>query len=136
MRAVVDTNAVVSALLFRSEASRLLDCWVAGGLRLVVSPAILEEYRRVLLYPRFRLTAGEAEGLVVDHVLPYADLIEPTERLRVCRDEHDDKFLECGVAAGADAVVSGDQDLLVLGPQFRGVRILSVRQALAELTRA
>ena len=47
----------------------------------------------------------------------------PTERIAVCRDPKDDKFLEVAVAGEADVIVSGDQDLLVLHP-FGGIPII------------
>jgi uncharacterized protein len=136
MRAVLDTNVVISALLFRAAAARLLDFWVAGRLRLVVSPAIIAEYRRALSYPRFGLTDIEVDALVAGYILPFADTVQPDESFAVCRDEHDNKFLECTVAARAEAVVTGDRALLDLGASFRGIPILTVRQAVLALPSA
>jgi predicted nucleic acid-binding protein len=65
-------------------------------------------------------------------VIENAEGVEPAERLSVCRDPNDDKFLECAVAAGADYIVSEDLDLLDLR-QFRDIKILTVAEFLALL---
>jgi uncharacterized protein len=130
-RFVLDTNVVVSALLFRAETSKLQEFWAAGRFRLVASPMMLDEYRRVLAYPRFGLSPEESSGLMVAHVLPFCDIVEVEPGPPVCRDENDDMFLYAAVAARADAIVSGDKDVLVLGPEFQGIPILTARQAIA-----
>lgn len=129
-RLVLNANVVVSALLFRGEPARLLDAWQAGRFRLAVSRDILAEYFRVLAYCRFGLTESEAEALAGQFVLPYCDVFKSGRGRRVCRDRDDDKFLHCVVAAAGAAIVSGDRDVLDLGPDFGGVPILTVRQAL------
>jgi len=70
MRAVLDTNTLVSALLFRGTAARLVPLWQSGRLQLLLSRPILQEYLRVLAYPKFRLTPKEIRGLL-DEVLPF-----------------------------------------------------------------
>lgn len=60
-------------------------------------------------------------------ILDMAEAVEPTVRLRVCRDPNDDKFLECAVAGEAEYIISEDQDLLTL-KEFQGVKVLSVAE--------
>jgi len=72
-RLVLDTNVLVSALLFRSTALALLDTWRGGRFRLAVSEPILDEYARVLEYPKFRLSEREASAIMKQLVLPYCD---------------------------------------------------------------
>jgi len=50
--------------------------------------------------------------------------VEIRERIRICRDPSDDKFLEAAVNGGADLLLTGDADLLALNP-FRGTRIMT-----------
>ena len=77
-------------------------------------------------YPRFGLTGPEINALIEEEILAWCEVVETGEEIRgVCRDRGDDIFLSCAVAAGADAIVSGDRDLLDLGA-FRGIPILSV----------
>jgi predicted nucleic acid-binding protein len=132
-RLVLDTNVLVSALLFRAEASRLLPLWHNGRYRLAVNPPILREYLRVLAYPRFGLAPDEVRAVAGEYVLPWCDPFPDETGPRVCRDPDDDKFLYCARQAKASALVTGDRDLLVLAPRWRGVRILTVAAALRDL---
>ncbi len=60
----------------------------------------------------------------VQRILAKAELVTIVERIALCRDPTDDKFLELAVNGHADVIVSGDRDLLVLSP-FRGIPILA-----------
>ena len=130
IRVVLDTNVLVSALLFGGMLNRLVAKWKTGDVVPVFSQATFDEFRRVLAYPRFDLTESEIMVLIEDEVLPYFDIVETREDIRgACRDPEDDIFLSCAVAAGVDAVVSGDKDLLDMG-SFREIPIISVRDFL------
>ncbi len=125
-RVVLDTNVLVSALLFGGRLDALIGRWKSGELIPLFSRATFAEFRRVLAYPRFGLTGPEINVLIEEEILPWCEVVETGEEIRgVCRDPGDDIFLSCAVAAGADAIVSGDRDLLDLGA-FRGIPILSV----------
>lgn len=129
-RLVLDTNVLVSALLFRSEASGLFDAWCSGEFRMAVSEAILDEYERVLGYPKFRLRRQEREAIMRQYVLPFCDRYKPEQTRQVCTDPDDDKFFHCASAAHA-ALVSGDRAVLALAARTAPVRVLTVREALA-----
>ena len=132
MRVVLDTNAVVSALLFTGISSELVSLWQKGLITLLLSREILDEYLRVFSYPKFKLSEEEIKELIQDQVLPYAEVVKPKRRLRVVqRDPSDNKFLECAVAGKARVIISGDKDLLSLG-RYREVRIQTPAQFLAE----
>jgi putative PIN family toxin of toxin-antitoxin system len=125
IRVVLDTNVLVSALLFSGEVGRIVAGWRNGAFAPVFSRDTFDEFRRVLAYPKFSLTAQEIEALIEDEVLPFSEVIEIEEDISgVCRDPADDKFLSCAVAAGAEYLVSGDKDLLDLG-SFRNIQILN-----------
>jgi uncharacterized protein len=127
IRVVLDTNILVSALLFGGMLDRLVDRWKSGDIQPVFSQATFDEFRTVLAYPRFALTEPEIRVLIEDEVLPYFDVVSPHENISgACRDPGDDMFLSCAVAAGADAIVSGDKDLLDMGC-FREIPILSAQ---------
>ena len=120
IRAVLDTNVVVSALLFRGAASRLVAAWQGGRFRPLVSREIVLEYSRVLAYPKFHLEAKAIRALLQEEILPFVETVEVTTRKRVVReDPSDDEFLACAVTARADFLVSGDAHLLALGPHER-----------------
>ena len=125
-RVVPDTNILVSALLFGGRLDALIGGWKSGELIPLFSRATFAEFRRVLAYPRFGLTGPEINALIEEEILAWCEVVETGEEIRgVCRDPGDDIFLSCAVAAGADAIVSGDRDLLDRGA-FRGIPILSV----------
>ncbi|MCX6842060.1 MAG: putative toxin-antitoxin system toxin component, PIN family, partial [candidate division WOR-3 bacterium] len=128
-RLVLDTNVLVSALLFRSTASALFDAWWGERFRLAVSEPILDEYARVLEYPKFRLSEREATAIIMQLILPYCDRFQAPGQLRFCSDPDDDKFIHCAFAAHAAALVSGDRAVLSLGPRCGRVAIISVSDA-------
>ena len=120
LKVVCDTNTVVSALLFsHGRLTWLRDAWCDGSLVPLVSHATTTELLRVLAYPKFRLSREEQEELLGDY-LPFAELAEPTGQADPppCRDPHDRVFLQLAQHARADALVTGDEDLLTLKAEF------------------
>ena len=134
IKAVLDTNVIVSALLFEGETSRLTDHWKQGRLILILSPAIFAEMVRVLIYPKFRLEEEEIKILLEEEILPYAEIINlKSKRKRYARDPQDDKFVHAALAGSADLIISGDRHLLEL--KDSPVPIKSVREVLDFLSR-
>jgi len=130
IRAVVDTNALVSALLFGGEPGKLVSLWQRGRLVPLVSKDVLLEYVRVLGYPKFALDAEVIKGLIEDHVLPFAEMVIVDRTAAVIpEDPADDKFLALALVGGAGFLISGDRHLLAL-KRYRGVEILTPRQFL------
>lgn len=129
-RMVLDTNVLVSALLFPAgQLSWLRERWQSEALVLLASGDTTRELIRVLAYPKFRLTAEERDDLLADY-LPWCETVDVSERLETpdCRDPSDRPFLELALAGRADALITGDYDLLVLAPAFP-VPILSPNAA-------
>jgi uncharacterized protein len=132
VRVVLDTNVLVSALLFTGISSELVSLWQRSAITVLLSRGILEEYLRVFSYPKFQLLEGEIKGLIEEELLPYVEVVKPRRRLRIVeRDPSDNKFLECAVAGKARAIISGDKDLLSIG-RYRQIRIQSPAQFLDE----
>ena len=128
MRAVVDTNVLVRALI-KPQGSvgpvllRLRD----AACTLLYAQSLLEELVDVLNRPRIRekyQLTGQDIQTVVSLILLRGEAVAPGERVTACRDSTDDKFLEVAVTGKADVIVRGDQDLLVLH-LFVGIPILS-----------
>lgn len=133
IRVVLDTNTLISALLFSGTASRLVPLWQSRRITVLVSKEILQEYLRVLAYPKFQLGDQEIRALVEEELLPFAETIRVRRRLAVVRrDPEDDKFLECAVAGRAEYLVTGDRDLRELG-SYRGITILTVGEFLERM---
>ncbi|MFM1902804.1 MAG: hypothetical protein RLZZ440_704 [Planctomycetota bacterium] len=119
-RVVLDTNVLVSALLFHTGSlAWLRHAWHAEAIRPLASRDTTTELLRVLSYPKFGLTADEREDLLGDY-LPWCETVTVPGRTRIpeCRDPFDRPFLSLAVAAAADALITGDKDLLALSQEF------------------
>ena len=117
LRVVLDTNVVLSALLFRSEpADRLRHGWQGGEFLPLTSAATVQELLRVLAYPKFRLSPDDQHELLADY-LPWTlgvRIADPPPTVPACRDPLDAPFLHLAAAGRAKLLVSGDRDLLAL----------------------
>jgi len=131
-RVVLDTNVVLSALIFREgRVAPLRKAWHDGRCRPLVSAPTTMELMRALQYPKFRLAAAERDELLADY-LPYcAAVVMPASPPKVpaCRDPYDLPFLELARAGKADFLVSGDADLHALADRFP-VEIVSAARLL------
>ncbi len=121
IRAVIDTNILLSALVFSSgKLSRFRQLWQDGEFEPLVSKPTVTELIRVLAYPKFKLTSTEREDLLADY-LPFCETVTmPIElpQIPVCRDPYDEPFLHLAVIGRADYLVTGDRDLLSLADVF------------------
>lgn len=121
MKVVFDTNVLIAAFIARGACSDVFEHCVRRH-EIIISNFILSELRQHLV-EKFRFSPEEAENvarLVSERatvVMP-ADLGNP-----VCRDPDDDAILGTAIAAGADCILTGDADLLVIG-RFRSVDIV------------
>lgn len=125
---VVDTNVLVSANLNDEgfEAFVVYLC-LAGRLTLYVSGPILEEYERVLYYPRLKFQPV-AVAAVLQRLRKASTLISPTMVVTKAKHEPDNRFLECAEAAAADFLVTGN--LRHFPGQWKGTKIVNSRQFL------
>ncbi len=121
LRVVLDTNVVLSALLFEhGRLAWLRGTWQSSRVVPLVCRESAGELLRALSYPKFKLTAQEQEELLADF-LPYAETValpDKWPRLPRCRDPHDRVFLALARCADAEALVTGDKDLLALASRF------------------
>jgi uncharacterized protein len=112
-RVVIDTNVLVSALLFDGTPGELILLWKKKSIDPVCSKDIIDEYLRVLAYPKFSLTDIEIDYLLTVEILPwFHPVIVPTGKPYIKNDFQDDIFIWCALEAKADAVISGDSHLL------------------------
>ena len=124
-KVVVDTNVVVSALLFGGNPGRLIDLWQMGSIKPMGSKQIIDEYLRVLTYPKFNLSEEEINFLLYQQILPYFDVIDVHPGPGIIKeDPGDDKFVQCALAGKAKFIISGDRHLLAL-KSYRKIKILS-----------
>lgn len=133
MRIVLDTNVVISALLWRGSPYRLLEAIRQHeSFTLYSSPVLLEELADVItrtaLTRRLAVIGKTAREVLADY-LEAIELVEPVAVPRVVRDPDDDHVLACALAAAAELIVSGDFDLLELAA-YEQVPIVSPAEAL------
>ncbi|MBD2113071.1 MULTISPECIES: putative toxin-antitoxin system toxin component, PIN family [Cyanophyceae] len=136
LRVVLDTNVLISALVFKQGIlATLRQTWQGKGFTPLVSRATVTELIRVLAYPKFRLSKTEQEELLADY-LPYCNVIPMQLELPAvpdCRDLFDVPFLQLALVGQADYLVTGDRDLLSLTALFE-IPIVNAEQFLAILS--
>jgi putative PIN family toxin of toxin-antitoxin system len=132
MRCVLDTNVVLSALLWNGSPRQL---WVAaqqGAIELFTSEALIAELRDVLSRPKCSkrlLKTGLSAVYLLNLYSNAASLVNPTAVPRLAPDPDDDVVIGTALAAKANFVVTGDRTLLSVA-EYEGVRIITVSEAL------
>jgi putative PIN family toxin of toxin-antitoxin system len=123
-RVVLDTNVLISALLFRGGLSKIVGLWQKGKIIPVISKETFSELVTVLEYPKFSLTQEETDSIIKYEILPYFEIVEVVKDVKgICRDPEDDKFISCAISGSADYIVSGDKDLFDL-KQYKSIKII------------
>lgn len=129
MKVILDTNVFVSGIFFSGPPYRILQAWRDDKIQLIVSPEILEEYRRV------------GEILAEDHptisLSPWVELVVQQASIfstlplsqPISDDPDDDKFLACALASKSKMIISGDKHLLKVSG-YQGVEVLKPRDFL------
>jgi len=140
VKLVADTNTLISGLLWRGAPAGLLEMVEQRRADLVTSPDLLLELRdglsRQKLAARIRQIGTSAPELVAK-IARHVQIVKPAviQQPSNLRDADDLPVLACAAAAKADAIVTGDKDLLVL-KSFRGIPIMTVREVLGRLKTA
>ena len=136
MRAVVDTNILVRALIKpQGTVAPVLHRLRDGLYTLIYSDGLIEELVDVLSRPRIRdkySVDQEVVEALLQLILAQGESAAAVRTITVCRDPKDNKVLEAGLSGRADVIVSGDEDLLVLNP-FEGIPILGPKEFLERL---
>ena len=119
MRLVLDTNVLVSVLVFGGSLHWIQQSWRGGLIVPIEGQQTTVELIGVLSYSKFGLNSIEIASLLEDY-LPWAEVVDVPDGLDVPtpRDPNDRPFLELAIAGNADALVTGDNDMLVLAPEF------------------
>ena len=119
MRIVLDTNVIVSALIWRGTPYELVQMAIDGDIELYTSLPLLDELHEVLMRDHLSSRLGQHHASVDDAVRFYGELAIAVSPLTIPRvvpgDVDDDQVIATAVAAHADLLVSGDRHLLVLG---------------------
>ncbi|MFZ2656153.1 MAG: putative toxin-antitoxin system toxin component, PIN family [Victivallales bacterium] len=127
LRIVLDTNVIISGILFGGIPRSIVDMLVSQRHDFFLSMPIIEEIREVLNRPKFGFDNGNAL-LVVEELHSLCTIVKPAKAINfIIDDPADNKILECAVEADAEIIISGDSHLLSLG-SYKGIKILSPRQ--------
>ena len=129
IRAVLDTNTIVSGFGWGGPPAAVLDAALDGRFELVTSPALLDELHRVLSYPKLQAVIGDSDELIELLALA-AIVVTPTKTVELVRDPDDNRLIEAAQAGGADVIVTGDKDLLTL-EEVGQISMLTPREFLA-----
>src|SRR3989344_6148780 len=118
LKLVLDTNTLVSAFFWEGNEAELLRKIEQGKARLYITGDILSEIEQVIKRSKFNDVMGKANltpDQIIQKIVSFSHLvIAPQLNIKVCRDEKDNKLLECAQSAKASYLVSGDDDLLSL----------------------
>ena len=132
MKLVLDANVFISAFIWGGVPRSIIKRYVQVLDTLFVSREIIDEIKRVLGLPKFEEFRNIGFDSIIVHIETYGRMVVIHSKHRVagvCRDPKDNIYLECALAAGADYLITGDKDLLVL-KEYGGVTIVNARSYL------
>lgn len=131
IRAVLDTNVIVSGLGWGGAPGQVLEAARTGRFITVTSPALLAELTSVLAYPKLRDALSNAEAFL-DRYRRTAHIVIPEHRSDALADEADNRLVEAAEAASAKFIVTGDQLVLDADP-ISVTRVVTPQEFLALL---
>lgn len=137
MLTVLDTNVVISALLFRGESAAVYQAVISGSIIPLVSPTILDEYVRVLGYPKLGLTDTEIRYLIDKEIGRWFRVLTdsiPADAW-IPEDPSDDRFINAARVRPGTILISTDRHVLGIRDTLP-VRVLTVRELTEELLKA
>jgi putative PIN family toxin of toxin-antitoxin system len=133
VRAVVDTNVLLSGLFWRGAPHALIERIRDGALTMISSPALLAELADVLNRPKFHAILARSNidpGRMLGELRRVAEIVDPPPLpAPVSRDPSDDAVLALAAASQADLIITGDADLLALG-SHAGIPIINAAEAI------
>jgi putative PIN family toxin of toxin-antitoxin system len=132
VKVVLDTNVLISAIMFGGKSRDILEMGISGKIKIAVSQDILKELAGVLVDKKFQAPKSFVQQ-IIHELTEIAEVVIVTEKITVIKNDSDDNcILECAVSAKADYIVSGDSDLLIL-KYFKKIKILSPSDFLHKL---
>ena len=127
LKIVLDTNTLISAFFWQGNEFELFQKIEQGKAELYTSQEIIEEIKEVLNRGKFKkviLKTNQTPNEILQKVISISNIVIGEKLgIKACRDDKDNKFLECAILAKADYIVSGDEDLLVL-KKYENIKIV------------
>ena len=124
MKVVLDTNVLISAIMFGGKSREILEMGISGKIRIATSQDILKELAGVLVDKKFRASVLFVQQ-TIHELSEICEVVIVTDEINAIKDDPDDnRILECAVSSKADYIVSGDAHLLSL-KHFKRIKIYS-----------
>ena len=135
MKVVLDTNVVVSAILWGGTPRKLFDLVDVGQITLFTSIELLRELTGILSRDKFAekiATSGQSIDQIVDGYAAYAEIVRPADTPRIAPDPDDDVVIGTALAANAEMIVTGDKPFLSVG-RWQEIDLVTVGVALSRI---
>jgi len=130
MKLVLDTNIFVSAFYWGGNPKKIIDRIIEGTDELCISNEILDETAAIMAGPKFK-TRPEIIERYIRTIEKIGKKVFITGKIKgICRDKEDDDKIECGILSNADYLITGDNDLLVLG-HFQQIKFITAKEYLS-----
>lgn len=130
LKVVLDTNVFISAVLFKGISNQLVNHWQNKNFKFLLSKEILNEYIKVLHYPKFKLNKLEIKEIIKNELLPYITPLKVKTKLNIIKEDFfDNKFICCAVEGKANFIISGDKHLLQI-KKYKSISIVKIEEFL------
>ena len=129
MKIVLDANIFISSLFWGGNPRSVLNRVIKGIDKLFITKEILDEIESVLIRPKFH-TDKEKVSYFISSIEEIGNIVIPKRQINnVSRDKTDNKYIECGITADVDYIISGDAHLLEL-KEYKTIKIVTARDYL------
>ena len=124
VKIVIDTNVVLSAILFGGKPRQILEAALGGTIKICISAATIAELERVLHRSKFGF-GSQMVQTIISEITAIAEWVEPHRHRQLVVDDPDDNmFLDCAIEGKVDYLVSGDHHLLSIG-KCEGMQVIN-----------
>lgn len=126
---ILDTNVIVSSLIQKNYPYLIIDHCIEGNAIICVSNPILQEYIEVLGRPKFARFADfktNADFLIA-RISEISEIYEPINKLKIIKDEPDNRLLELADISKADFIITGNTNDFTM-ETFKGTRIVTPKE--------
>ena len=138
MKITLDTNVLISATFWHGDSDKIIEKVESKEIELVLSKEIIEEFAKVLKYKEIQEKIKNKNlemRRTVEKIVSISKIVEPTEKLKIVKDDPDDnKFLECAKSGKVDFVISSDNHLLKL-KEFGSIKIVTPKEFIKTINR-
>ena len=129
MRIVIDTNVLISGIIFGGKPSKIIELLFGKKISVFASPEMVDEYKRI--YGELGERYAKRTHNELNEIINSMNILTSHSHIEACRDPDDNKFIECAIDNRCIYIVSGDKDLLVL-EQYEDIGILTVSEFLEQ----